>query len=184
MAVPFILGDGGTHFRFDSDFHLSALFEAYLVTILVGQRVLDAKLSIQVIGPFHCDLSLLRYARRRRLDNLFDSCGQSGAWLVAGIWFIAHRQFLPSGNLTGNQHSLAVCCKQPAITSDQRYWSYTSIDYLYLLLAPHEVLHQHYSRFDAPSTFFPKVSCSASWPKSRPRCVSDSSPPENEPTGF
>src|SRR5580658_2195886 len=179
MAVPFILGDGGTHFRFDSDFHLSALFEAYLVTILVGQRVLDAKLSIQVIGPFHCDLSLLRYARRRRLDNLFDSCGQSGAWLVAGIWFITHRQFLPSGNLTGNQHSLAVCCKQPAITSDQRYWSYT-IYYLYLFLCTTRgTQHQHYSRFDPASTFLPKVSCSASWPKSRPRCGSDPSLSEN-----
>jgi hypothetical protein len=79
----------------DGDFYLGALLKAHFFAILVSERVLDAKLSIEVIGPFDGDLSLFWDARSRRLDNLFDRPRESGAWFIAP-WFIAHRSFLIS----------------------------------------------------------------------------------------
>jgi hypothetical protein len=50
----------GSSFRFNSKLHPRAWVEAYLVTIFVLQRVLDADLSIPIIGAFYCNLYFFR----------------------------------------------------------------------------------------------------------------------------
>src|ERR1700691_2982731 len=75
--------DGRPRFSFDGNFNLGARLEAYPRAILVGQSVLDAELTIEMIGAFHRELSLFGRARKRRLYNLFDSRRQSGTWFIA-----------------------------------------------------------------------------------------------------
>ncbi len=53
--------------RFNGDFHLGALLETHLLAIFIDESVLDAKLSIEVVGPFDGDLRFLRFAGRWRL---------------------------------------------------------------------------------------------------------------------
>src|ERR1700678_1547594 len=75
-------------FRCDGDFHLSTLLEADLVSVLVCQRILDAKLSVEVIRPFDGDLGLFGFARICRFDNFFDNCRQSGTCFFAHSWLL------------------------------------------------------------------------------------------------
>src|SRR5258706_10780417 len=91
------LGGGCLGFRLDGHLDLGALLEMHLVAIPIDQSILDTKLSIEVIGPFHRDLRLVGYAGIRRLDDLFDSCRQSGTWLVAHRWLLMSAVHRPHG---------------------------------------------------------------------------------------
>jgi hypothetical protein len=64
LLFPLILGGCRPWLRFNCDFHIGALLEAHLMAIFVCQSILNAKLSIEVICPLHCDLGLLRFAGR------------------------------------------------------------------------------------------------------------------------
>jgi hypothetical protein len=68
----------GSSFRFNISLHRRACPEAYLVTIFVLQRVLDADLSIPIIGAFYCNLCFFRFVRMWRLNNRFDDSWQGG----------------------------------------------------------------------------------------------------------
>src|SRR5271168_2228560 len=88
LAFPVFLWGRRRWVRFDGDFHLGTWLKTHLVSILVRQRVLDAKLSIEVIGALHGDLGLFRFARVYGFNDLFNSCRQSGAWFFAHRWLL------------------------------------------------------------------------------------------------
>jgi hypothetical protein len=66
-------------FRVDNNVHMSARFEAYFVAIFVFQGVLDADLSILIVGAFDCNLCFVRVARMWRINSRFDDSGYADA---------------------------------------------------------------------------------------------------------
>ena len=61
------------------DFHLCALFQTYFISVLVGQRILNANLFIEVLGALYRYFRFLRFSRNRRFDDLLDSSRKRGA---------------------------------------------------------------------------------------------------------
>ena len=59
-------------FGLDFDFDFRALFQLYLVAILIGQPVRHADLAIEMVRTLHRNLGFLRFTRTRMgLDHLF-----------------------------------------------------------------------------------------------------------------
>lgn len=67
---------------FHRDFHWGALFELYLIAVLVLQGVLDTDLSIQVIRVLDGDLSFFRFLREGGRDDFFDRSRLGGFWFL------------------------------------------------------------------------------------------------------
>ena len=90
VAVPVtILRNRRTRFSLNGNFHLSALLQADFVSVLVCQSVLDANLSVEVIGPFHGDLGLLGFTGSRNLIIFSTIAGRVAlALLIAGSLLI------------------------------------------------------------------------------------------------
>ena len=76
--------DCGSSFRSNINLHRRAWLEAYFVTIFVLQRVLDADLSIPIIGAFYCNLCFFRFVRMWKLNNRFDDSWQEGIRSLRG----------------------------------------------------------------------------------------------------
>src|SRR5580692_12822915 len=109
-------------FRFDGDFHLSTLLEADPVSVLVHQSVFDAKLSVEVIGPFHGDLGLFRFTWVYRFNDFFDNCRQSGAWFFAHHWLLTSTVSSEIGGLQSLRHVPRNSHYPPALPNLFAFW--------------------------------------------------------------
>jgi len=71
-----VLGNGGFWFGFDGDVDFRALLETNGLAIGVVQRVFDANLLIQFVGPFDGNLNLFRRTRAMGTNDLFNDAGK------------------------------------------------------------------------------------------------------------
>src|SRR6202035_683927 len=70
-ACALFIGDFGLCLCFDSNFHIRTQLETYFLTVFIGQSVVDAYLSVKMIGPNYVYLRFVRFIRKWGLDNCF-----------------------------------------------------------------------------------------------------------------
>lgn len=95
-------------FGFDSDLHRRPGLEAYLVSILVVERVFNSDLGKEIIGAFDCNLCFFWFARVRELNNFGYRAGQFDAGLLALHISITNLNSAPS--LSKRTHFVASSC--------------------------------------------------------------------------
>ena len=65
----------------DGDLDVSALFELYVIPMLVDECICNSKIAIpSFLGCVEGNLCLFRLISSRRGEDLFDSSGHAGAW--------------------------------------------------------------------------------------------------------
>lgn len=81
--VTIILGRCSIRFSGDCELHVRAWFEAHFLALFIGQGVVDAYFSIEMIAAFNGDLRFFRLAWKWGLDNLVNRPGQDGTGFFA-----------------------------------------------------------------------------------------------------
>src|ERR1700720_3332263 len=64
-------------FGFDGNLNMSTLFEAHIITVFVGQSVVNPEVSIVLVGSLNSNLCFFLLARSWKRDNFFDDSGHS-----------------------------------------------------------------------------------------------------------
>jgi len=60
----------------EADLYLGTRLKAYILTVFIGQLVVNAYLSIKMIRPDYCDLRCFRRTRKWRFGDFFAFLGQ------------------------------------------------------------------------------------------------------------
>ena len=70
-------------FGCDGNFYMSSLFETHVITVFIGQGVVNPEVSIVAVGFLDSNLCFLPLARSWKRDDFFDDCGHSDTGLYS-----------------------------------------------------------------------------------------------------
>ena len=70
-------------FGSDGNLYMSSLFETHIITVFIGQGVVNPEVSIAAVAFLDSNLCFLPLARSWKRDNFFDDCGHRDAGLYS-----------------------------------------------------------------------------------------------------